>query len=210
MKRILSLVVVCVMLCCLFAGCGASQNPTTVPTTPATTAPATTAPATTAAPTEPAVVLPASALDMITTVWNAWEFEYKDYFMGGGYTNMVSGMPGAIESTDTEALQYLLFVTEENVPSVLEAASAFHAMNYSVFTAGAFKVADAAAFAAALKTGFENTQWICGSPASLMIYTLGNEYVLFAMGETENLDGFRTAVVAAYADAVSIYDGAME
>ena len=214
MKRILSVLFICAMVCSLFAGCGEAQNTTTTPTT---TAPATTAPATTAAPTEPAttapaapsVELPASALEMIENVWNAWEFEYKEYFMGGGYTNMVSGMPGAIDSGDTDALLYLLYITEENVPSILEAASAFHAMNYSVFTAGSFKVADATAFAAALKTGFDNTQWICGSPASLMIYTLGNEYVLYAMGETENLDGFRTAVTAAYPDAVAYYDGLM-
>jgi hypothetical protein len=205
MKRVFSVLMIVALVCAMFAGCNNQPAPTT-PSTPATT-PSTTP---TTVPTEPAIQLPASALELLETVWNTWEFEYKDYFMGGGYTNMVSGMPGAIESTDTDALMYLLFVTEGHVADVQEAASAFHAMNYSVFTSGSFKVADATAFATSLKEGFDNTQWICGSPASLLIYTLGNEYVLYAMGETENLEGFRTAVATAYGDAVTFYDGAME
>lgn len=199
MKKLIALLLVLVMAVSMVA-CG--ETPDTTPSTEGTT---TTAPA----PTEPQIQLPASALEMMETIWAAWEFEYKDYFMGGGYTNMVSGMPGAVELSDTEALQFLFYIPEANVADVKSAASALHGMNANVFTAAAFQVEDAAAFAATMKDTLMNTQFVCGSPAHLVVYTLGNGYVLYSFGETENVESFRTAVTAAYADAVSIFDGPM-
>lgn len=192
MKRVFSVLVICVMICGLFAGCGSAQDPTNDTT-----------------PTAPQIQLPATALEMMQTIWAAWEFEYKDYFMGGGYTNSVSGMPGAVETADTDALQFLFYVPEANMADVKSAASALHGMNANVFTAAAFQVEDAAAFAATMKDTLMNTQFVCGSPAHLMVYTLGNGYVLYAFGDSENLGSFRTAVTTAYADAVSVFDGAM-
>lgn len=201
MKKLIALLLVLVMAVSMVA-CG--ENPDTTPSTEGTT---TTTPTT--APTEPQIQLPASALEMMETIWAAWEFEYKDYFMGGGYTNMVSGMPGAVELTDTDALQFLFYVPEANVADVKSAASALHGMNANVFTAAAFQVEDAAAFAATMKDTLMSTQFVCGSPAHLVVYTLGNGYVLYSFGDTENVESFRTAVTAAYADAVSIFDGPM-
>lgn len=203
MKRVFSVLVICVMICGLFAGCRSTQDPTNATTTAPTET--TTVPSTTA----PQIQLPATALEMMQTIWAAWEFEYKDYFMGGGYANMVSGTPGDVETTDTDALQFLFYVPEDNMADVKSAASAMHGMNANVFTAAAFQVEDAAAFAATMKDTLMNTQFICGSPAHLMVYTLGNGYVLYAFGDSENLDSFRTAVTTAYADAVSVFDGAM-
>lgn len=198
MKKLIALLLVLVMAVSMVA-CG--ENPDTTPSTNNTTA----APD----PTDPPVVLPASALEMMETIWAAWEFEYKDYFMGGGYTNMVSGMPGAVELTDTDALQFLFYVPEANMADVKSAASAMHGMNANVFTAAAFQVEDAAAFAATMKDTLMSTQFVCGSPAHLIVYTLGNGYVLYSFGDTENVESFRTAVTAAYADAVSFFDGPM-
>lgn len=205
MKRVLSVLMICALMCCLFAGCNnaeptPSTNPSTNPSVPSTTP---------SVPTEPQVQLPASALEMMETIWNTWEFEYKDYFMGGGYTNMVSGIPGAVELTDTDALQFLFYIPEANLAEVQSAASALHGMNANVFTAAAFQVADAATFAATMKDTLMSTQFVCGSPAHLLVYTLGNGYVLYAFGDTENLESFRTAVTTAYADAVSVFDGPM-
>ena len=200
MKRVFSVLVICVLMCGIFAGCNAS-NPTNAPEG-TTTAPTT-------APTEPAVQLPASALEMMENIVNAWDFEYKAYFMGGGYSNPVDGAPGAVAATDTDTLQYLMYVPEACLADIQDAASYCHSMNYSVFTSGTFKVADAAAFAANLKAGLDGAQWMCGIPEYLMIYTLGNEYVLFVMGTAENLAAYGPALQAAYPNAVAYFDGLM-
>ena len=189
MKKLFALLLALVMMMSLVA-CGEE--------TPETTA-----------PTEPAIQLPESALVMMQTIYDAWDFEYKSYFMGGGYTNPVDGAPGAVEATDTDTLQFLLYVPENCVADVLDAASYCHAMNYSVFTSATFKVADAAAFCAKLKEGLDSTQWMCGIPEYLMLYTLGNEYVLFVMGTAENIEAYRPALQAAYPDAVAVFDGLM-
>lgn len=195
MKKLFALLLALVMMMSLVA-CG-NNNPTD-PSTDGTPA-----------PTDPPVVLPASALEMMENIYNAWDFEYKAYFMGGGYTNPVDGAPGAVAATDTDTLQYLMYVPEACLTDVLDAASYCHSMNYSVFTSGTFKVADAAAFCTKLKEGLDNTQWMCGIPEYLMLYTLGNEYVLFVMGTAENLEAYRPALQAAYPDAVAVFDGLM-
>lgn len=210
MKRVLSVLVICVMICTLFVGCGNKQDTTTTPsnstndTTPSTE-PSSTAPSSTA----PEVQGPASALEMMETIWAAWEFEYKDYFMGGGYAEMVSGMPGAVTPEDTEALQFLFYVPEANMADVQSAASVMHGMNANVFTAAGFQVEDASAFATTMQETLMNTQFVCGSPAHLLVCTLGNNFVLYAFGDTENVEGFRTAVSSAYGDMVIVFDGAM-
>ena len=160
-------------------------------------------------PSEPEIELPESALAMMQTIYDAWDFEYKSYFIGGGYSNMVEGAPGAVEATDTDTLQYLMYVPEACLTYIQDAASYCHSMNYSVFTSGTFKVTDAAAFCTKLQEGLENTQWMCGIPEYMMIYTLGNEYVLFVMGTAENLEAYGPALKAAYPDAVSVFDGLM-
>lgn len=216
MKRVFSVLVTCALACSLFVGCTSKQDPnnttnapgntTNVPNNTTNTPNNTTNPVGT---TAPETELPASALNVLESIWAAWEFEYKDYFTGGGYANMVSGAPGAVETTDVDALQALLYVPEANLADVKGAASVMHGMNANVFTAAAFLVDDVAAFAATMKDTLMNTQWICGSPASMMVYTLGNEYVLFAFGDTENLDSFRAALSDVYADAASVFDGLM-
>lgn len=191
MKKLFALLLALVMMMSLVA-CG--ETPDTTGTT---------------APTEPAIVLPASALEMMTNIIDAWDFEYKSYFMGGGYSNPVDGAPGAVAATDTDTLQYLMYVPEACLSFIEDAASYCHSMNYSVFTSGTFKVTDAKAFCTSLQEGLANTQWMCGIPEYLMIYTLGNEYVLFVMGTAENLEAYGPALKAAYPDAVAVFDGLM-
>ncbi len=149
---------------------------------------------------------PASALEVMETIWNAWDFEYKSYMMGAGN---VQGAPGALDAADTDTLQYMLYVPEANLADVQSAASVTHMMNANTFTAAAFLVKDASAFAATMKDTLMNNQWICGFPETLMVYTLGNNCVIIAFGAEENLSGYRTTLTGAYKDAVSVYDGAM-
>lgn len=203
MKKLISLLLVLTMALSLAACANGDANETTESTTEATPE------ATTEATTVPVVTGPATALEAMETVWNAWEFEYKDYFMGGGYSESTSGVPGAIETTDTESLQYILYVPEANLGDVQSAASVFHAMNMNTFTAAAILVSDASAFAATMQDTLLNTQWICGAPETLLVYTVGDSCVLYAYGAADNVDGYRTALTTAYPEAVTVFDGAM-
>lgn len=188
MKKIISVMLVLAMALSLAACAPSGSNETTGPNETTTPAPAG----------------PATALEVLETVWNAWDFEYKSYMMGAGN---VEGAPGAVETTDTDTLQYLLYVPEANLADVQSAASVTHMMNANNFTAAAFLVKDASAFAATMKDTLMNNQWMCGFPETLMVYTLGNNCVIIAFGIEEDLSGYRTTLTGTYKDAVSVYDG---
>ncbi len=146
--------------------------------------------------------LPASALEILTTVWDKMPEKFPA--MGGGYENITDGAPGALTATDTGYLTGNLIVPEAEAANVSEAASITHAMMANNFTAGAFKVTDAAAFAAALETAVMGNQWICGFPETLVIATFGNTYVVMGYGAGDILTAFHTALTAAYPDAAVV------
>ena len=91
----------------------------------------------------------------------------------------------------------------------LEAASLVHAMNLNTFTAGAFKVADAAAFAETMHEAIASNQWMCGFPEKMVIATFGNEYVLAMFGLNDAINPFEEKLVAAYPEATIVYSEAI-
>ncbi len=151
---------------------------------------------------EPAVKLPGSALEVLETVWASYGEEEMFFAMGGGYESMTDGKPGAIAATDTDSIQYMLLVPEAELAGVTEAASLLHAMNANTFTAGAFKVNDAAAFATAMQSAVQGNMWMCGFPEQLVIFTFGNEFAVVAFGNGELIANFQAKLTAAYPDAV--------
>lgn len=161
-----------------------------------------------------AVELPESALTILETVWASYTEEEKLFPVVGGdsamdaeynFIHMVEGAPGVYSLEDTEALQAQLLVPQEDAGKITEAASLFHAMNVNNFTAGAFRVADAAAFAETMHTAVVNNQWICGSPEKLVIATIGNAYVVVVFGLKDAVDPFQTKLADAYPQADTVY-----
>ncbi len=215
MKKLIAMLLALTLVVSL-AACGgntAPENETT--TTPTTETPETTngteAPETTAGADETTApsVAGNGALTILETVWNATAEESKFMAMGGSMAAPVNGAPGVVEITDTDMLTGTLQVPADLLGSITEAASLMNGMMLNNFTSGAFRVTgDVAAFAAALRNGIQSTQWMCGFPEQLVVYTVG-EYVVYAFGLGDFVNGFNTAMTASYTDAVMVYNEAI-
>ena len=131
--------------------------------------------------------------------------EEKFFAMGGDFSNPVDNAPGIYSLEDKEGAVATLHISEDLIPQVSEAASFIQAMNANTFTSAAFRLADPATaetFAASLKESITATQWMCGIPEKLVMYTInGGEYVVYAVGAADLLDNFSAKLVAAYGEA---------
>lgn len=193
MKKIVSMLLVCVMLMML-AACGGSGNADT--TTAATE--------TTAAP-----VTVASALEILENIWASYAEEEKFAVIGGNMENPVDGAPGNYDMSYAENLTYNLLVPAEQLASVDEAATMIHMMNANTFTCGVVHLTegtDAAAFTAAVHDAIQNNPWMCGFPDQELIAVIGGEYVLIAFGVNDAMNPFMTHLGQAYADAEILYN----
>lgn len=198
MKKILSLVLALTMVAAMAACAPADTDETT--TTPTET---------TVAPTTEPVVVVGSALEILETVWGQFGDDEKFFVMGGDYTNPVDGAPGAVNVADVDYLTGTLLVPADQTEGVTEAASMMHAMMANNFTCGAFKVADAAAFAEAMHGTISTNPWICGMPEKLVIATIGTEYVVALFGINDAVNPFEAKLTAAYPEAELVYSEAI-
>lgn len=146
-----------------------------------------------------------SALEILETVWGAFGEDEKFFAMGGDYDNMVDGAPGTV--TNADFLTGVLLVPAGT--ETLEAAALVHGMNLNSFTAGAFKVADAAAFAETMHEAIASNQWMCGFPDKMVIATIGNEYVVAAFGINDAMGPFEAKFAEAYPEATVVYSEAI-
>ena len=184
MKKILALILAMIMVLS-FAACGT----------------------TTEEPAEEATeeVTVGSALEILETVWGQFGEDEKFFTMGGDHDNMVDNAPGAV--TNADFINGVLLVPAET--EIIEAASLVHAMNLNSFTCGAFKVADAAAFAETMHEAIASAQWMCGFPDKMIIATIGGEYVVAAFGVNDAMNPFEEKFVAAYPAAEIVYNEAI-
>ncbi len=201
MKKLIALLLVLVMALSL-AACGDNNN-----TNPTTTAPTQGNDEPTEGndptePSEPVVTGPANSLELLNNVFAAYAEDQKPPVLGGsGDTANYDGGPGALG--DLSAAEYQLHVSADQMANVVEGAHMMFAMNANSLTAGVLKVnGDVNAFVQALKESVINTEWMCGFPEQLVIYTMG-EYVIMAFGlELDFIAPFVTALTTAYPDAV--------
>ncbi len=152
---------------------------------------------------EDAVVSDNASVAILTDVWNAFADEEKFPAMGGDYTTMVDGAPGAFDITKTEDLAAMLYVPADLAGQIDEGASLLHGMNLNTFTSAALHLTDAAnaeSFTSALKENILGTQWMCGFPDTLVIYTVNEEYVVYAFGNVDAIATFKAKVVEVYGD----------
>lgn len=152
---------------------------------------------------EDAVVSDNASVAILTDVWNAFAEEEKFPAMGGDYTTMVDGAPGAFDITKTEDLTAMLYVPADLAGQIDEGASLLHGMNLNTFTGAALHLTDAAnaeSFTTALKENILGTQWMCGFPDTLVIYTVNEEYVVYAFGNVDAIATFKAKVAEVYGD----------
>ena len=194
MKKIISLVLVCVMALSL-AACG-TEKPAE------TTAPAT---------TEPAITVE-SALAVLEDIWAQYGEDEKFFVIGGNMEAPVDGAPGNYDMAYAENLTYNLLVPAEALASVDEAATMIHAMNANTFTSGVVHLVegtDAAAFAQTMRDAIQGNMWMCGFPETLTVAVIGGEYVLIAFGVNDAMNPFMTHFAEAYADAEILFNEAV-
>jgi len=146
-----------------------------------------------------------SALEILETVWGKFGEDEKFFAMGGDYDNMVDNAPGAV--TNADYISGVLLVPAGT--EVIEAAGLVHGMNLNSFTAGAFKVSDAAAFAETMHEAIASNQWMCGFPEKMVIATFGNEYVVAMFGLNDAINPFEEKLVAEYPEATIVYSEAI-
>ena len=135
---------------------------------------------------------PASAVDLLTAVWNAYPESEKFSVVGGSLDNPVDNAPGAFPVDDADNLDYMLHFPADKSDLIDDAASLTHMMNANSFTCGAFHVknsGDVSAVADALRQNVQNTQWMCGFPDKLVVLTYG-EYVVALFGADDLVDDF--------------------
>lgn len=149
------------------------------------------------------VNVPASALEILTNIWNGMPEESKFFAMGGDMSNPVDNAPGNY-SLEDEGLTSTLLIPADQVANVTEAASLVHGMMLNNFTCGVFHMAegaDAAAFAQTMRDAIASNQWICGMPEKMIVAVIGGEYVLACFGVNDAVTPFETSLNTAYADA---------
>ena len=180
MKKILALVLAFVMVFAL-AACGDSKAP---------------------AEQEKEEIIIENPESILNSVWDAFGEDMQFPAMGGDMDHMADNAAAEFSLADSELVLSFLHISEETASMSDKAASLMHAMNANTFTSAAFHLAegaDAANFAEALKNDILSTQWMCGFPETLVVYTLG-EYVVYALGNGEIIDCFKTSMSSVYGE----------
>ncbi|MBQ8877721.1 MAG: bacteriocin transport accessory protein [Lachnospiraceae bacterium] len=190
MKKRIVLLICGMMILSLF-GCGKKEDVTETP-----------------AP-EAATVDVADATELLTNVWGTYT-EAELFPIGGGdYENVVMDTPGKYDVSKAEEMDSVLGLPQSSAAMIDDAASMMHMMNANTFTCGAYHLTDASkqqAFADALKENIMNRQWMCGFPDTLLIASVGDEYVVSAFGNAEIMETFKTKLTAQYEAAEVMYE----
>lgn len=190
MKKRIVLLICGMMILSLF-GCGKKEDVTETP-----------------AP-EAATVDVADATELLTNVWGTYT-EAELFPIGGGdYENVVMDAPGKYDVSKAEEMDSVLGLPQSSAAMIDDAASMMHMMNANTFTCGAYHLTDASkqqAFADALKENIMNRQWMCGFPDTLLIASVGDEYVVSAFGNAEIMETFKTKLTAQYEVAEVMYE----
>ena len=156
----------------------------------------------------PAVEI-ADSLEILTSVWGTYDEADKFAIGGGDSENMTMDTAGAFDVEKIEELDSMLGVPADAAGMISEAASMMHMMNANTFTSGAYHLTDTAnkqEFADLLKDNIMNRQWMCGFPDTLLIVSIGDEYMVSAFGEAQIMENFKTKLLAQYEVAEVIYE----
>lgn len=135
-----------------------------------------------------------SALDVLTTVADAYTEDQKFPMAGGDSENMSTEGPAAFDISKTEELTTSLTLPESEIKHIDDAASLVHMMNANIFTGAAYHLTDDADmkdFSKAVEESVLSKQWICGMPDTLVILKADDEYVVTAYGEAEIMETFK-------------------
>lgn len=155
-----------------------------------------------------------SSADALNNVFKTYAEDEKFMMMGGDMNKGVMGEAASFDLADAPAVESTLHISEAMIAKLDDAASGIHAMNANTFTGVAFDLKageDAKAFADELKDSVLATQWMCGFPEKLVIYTINDEYVVYAVGAADLMESFTNKVSTVYGEAaVKVVDQNVE
>ncbi len=140
------------------------------------------------------------ATAIINKAWKKMDEDKQFPVMGGDFDAPVDGKAGNINIKNTENTTSTFHISQKDLDKVLDAGALTHMMNANTFTCASYHVKseDAASFASSLKDSIKNTQWMCGFPETLVIYTVKGEYIVAAFGNGEAIDNFETGLSEAF------------
>jgi len=155
------------------------------------------------------------ATDILTKVWESYEETdtdgniYNDRFaiMGGHFESAVMDMPAKYDLTQASDLELIYCVPQSASAMIDDAATMVHLMKASTFTAGAYHVTDAANVKDVLdgmKQQIQSNHWLDGFPDAFLILTVGEQYVISAIGNAEVIDYFEKALKEVYDDQIVV------
>ena len=149
-----------------------------------------------------------SPVALLDGVWGTFADEEKFPVMGGNnYETPVDDGAGEFNISDVEAATATLHITEDSLKLVDKVGTITHAMNANTFSAAAYHLADAAnaeALVNSLKDSIKSTQWMCGFPDTLIIYTVAENYVVAAFGNAEAIESFKTKLATVYGESATL------
>ena len=143
-----------------------------------------------------------SPVALLDGVWGTFAEEEKFPVMGGDFE-----AAGEFNISDVEAATATLHITEDSLKLVDKVGTITHAMNANTFSAAAYHLADAAnaeTLVNSLKDSIKSTQWMCGFPDTLIIYTVAEEYVVAAFGNAEAIENFKTKLATVYGEGATL------
>ena len=148
-----------------------------------------------------------SPVALLDGVWSTFAEEEKFPVMGGDFEAAVNDAAGDFNIADVENATATLHITEDSLKLVDKVGTITHAMNANTFSAAAYHLADAAnaeTLVNSLKDSIKSTQWMCGFPDTLIIYTVAEEYVVAAFGNAEAIESFKTKLATVYGEGATL------
>ncbi len=148
-----------------------------------------------------------SPVALLDGVWGTFAEEEKFPVMGGDFEAAVNDAAGNFNISDVENATATLHITEDSLKLVDKVGTITHAMNANTFSAAAYHLADAAnaeTLVNSLKDSIKSTQWMCGFPDTLIIYTVAENYVVAAFGNAEAIENFKTKLATVYGESATL------
>lgn len=155
------------------------------------------------------------SLEVLNTIWALYGDDEKFPAAGGDSSeaNMSMEGPGRYALTESEGFIATMNFPASEIEKIDDAANLIHMMNLNTFTAAAVRVTNAddlATVFAAAKTNILGTQWMCGFPEKLVMASIGDNYLVYAYGNGELIENFKTKLGEAYPDVVLLADQVIE
>lgn len=133
------------------------------------------------------------AIDILNAVWDKSTHDFPAY--GGNFEKNVDNAPGEIPLADKDTMTSTLLIPEDVQAHVSEVATIFHMMNTNTLTGASLKLdgnISSDEVSGKIKDSFKNNQFMCGIPEEIVIYTVGDNELVYFYGAVEIIDGLQT------------------